>query len=176
MFTQPNSSYHSSTPNCGSWRHRSWPTKSPARRSTPRPWSMKLILRLVAQRESSAPHDQHWDGRGHFFGAAAEAMRRILVENARKKRRKKRGGDLARKELNAADLAAPEVSDDLLALDDALTRLAKVDDKAAKLVQLRFFGGLSLPQAAEVLEISPRSADRLWAYARARLHTEIYGE
>ena len=117
---------------------------------------------------------EHWNSRGHFFAAAAEAMRRILVENARRKKRHKRGGGLVREKLDPSNIAAPEVSDDLLALDDALNRLAATDERAAKLIQLRYFAGLSIDQAAEILGISPRTADRLWAYARAWLHSEIY--
>ena len=129
----------------------------------------EVYIRLVDVEEA-----QHWNSRGHFFAAAAEAMRRILVENARRKKRHKRGGGLVREELDPSNIAAPEVSDDLLALDDALNRLAATDEQAAKLVQLRYFAGLSIDQAAEVLGISPRTADRLWAYARAWLHAEIY--
>ena len=95
-------------------------------------------LRLVG-----GEHDVRWNSRGHFFGAAAEAMRRILVENARKKKRLKRGGGLARQELNESNIAAPEVSDQLLALDEALNRLAASDQRAARLVQLRYFAGSS---------------------------------
>jgi RNA polymerase sigma factor (TIGR02999 family) len=120
---------------------------------------------------------QQFEGRGHFFAAAAEAMRRILVERARRKRRLKRGGGLVRQDLDAAQPAAPELSDDiLLALDEALTKLAATDPKAAELVQLRYFTGLSIPAVAELLGIAPRTADRLWAYARAWLHEEIHGE
>jgi RNA polymerase sigma factor (TIGR02999 family) len=136
----------------------------------------EAYLRLATGADAAGHQEQHWDGRGHFFAAAAEAMRRILIENARKRRRRKRGGELVRKDLNAATLVAPEVPEDLLALDEALNRLARADEKAAKLVELRYFAGLSLPQVAEVLGISPRTADRLWAYARARLHAEIYGK
>jgi len=116
-----------------------------------------------------------FDHRGHFFAAAAEAMRRILIERARRRGREKHGGGLVRKDLETLDVAAPEAADDLLALDEALTRLAATDAKAAQLVSLRYFAGLSLPQVAEALGISPRTADRLWAYARAFLHAEIYG-
>lgn len=115
-----------------------------------------------------------WTGRSHFFAAAAEAMRRILVENARRKKRHKRGGGLVRKELDASNIAVPEVADELLALDRALDKLITTDERAAKLVQLRYFAGLSIDQAALALGISPRTADRLWAYARAWLHAEIY--
>ena len=130
----------------------------------------EAYLRLVGE----AP-DRHWDGRGHFFAAAAEAMRRILVENARSKRRLKRGGDRARRPLDDAELLAPEPREDLVALDEALTRLAGIDHTAAALVQLRYFGGLSIPRAARALGISARTADRLWAYARAWLHQRIAG-
>jgi RNA polymerase sigma factor (TIGR02999 family) len=116
---------------------------------------------------------QSWDGRGHFFAAAAEAMRRILVENARRKNRQKRGGDRDRQPLDVDTFAAPEPREDLLALDEALTRLAEVDRRAADLVQLRHFAGLSIPDAAAALSIAPRTADRLWVYARAWLHREM---
>lgn len=114
-----------------------------------------------------------WDNRGHFFAAAAEAMRRILVENARRKGSLKRGGDRVRVSVDEAPLAAPEVREDLLALDEALAKLAATDAQAAKLVQLRYFAGLPLHEVAQMLGISPRTADRLWAFARAWLHQEI---
>lgn len=117
-----------------------------------------------------------WESRGHFFGAAAEAMRRILVEAARRKNRLKHGGNQVRVDLGEAEIAAPEIHEDLLALDEALAKLAGVDRTAAEIVQLRYFAGLSLPDAARMLDISPRTADRLWAYARAWLHREISGK
>jgi RNA polymerase sigma factor (TIGR02999 family) len=120
--------------------------------------------------------DQVWGSRGHFFAAAAEAMRRILVENARRKGSRKRGGDRARADLDVDQLAVPELREDLLALDEALDRLAAADPEAARLVQLRYFAGLTLAQAAEVLDVSPRTADRLWAYARAWLHQALEGD
>ena len=116
-----------------------------------------------------------WNGRGHFFAAAAEAMRRILVEAARRKATRKRGGDKARVDLDAA-AAVPTDAADLLALDDALDRLAAADPAAAKLVHLRYFAGLTLSEAAHALGMPPRSADRLWAYARAWLLRAIRGE
>ena len=119
---------------------------------------------------------QPWDGRGHFFAAAAEAMRRILVENARRKRRLKHGGGRSREPLDLDHVAAQEPDkdpDDLLALDEALGKLADVDARAAELVKLRYFAGLTIPQAAEVLGVSPRTADLSWAYARAWLKTEL---
>jgi RNA polymerase sigma factor (TIGR02999 family) len=132
----------------------------------------EAYLRLVGD---PAGHD--WDSRGHFFAAAAEAMRRILVENARRKGRRKRGGGLLRQDLNAAEeLAVPGVREDLLALDEALTKLVSVDPQAAQLVQLRYFAGLSIPDAAKALGVSPRTADRLWAFARVWLLREVGGD
>jgi RNA polymerase sigma factor (TIGR02999 family) len=129
----------------------------------------EAYLRLVG------PANQNgFDNRAHFFTAAAEAMRRILVERARRRTRERHGGGLVRKDLDTLDLAAPEATDDLLALDEALNRLAAADEQAARLVKLRYFAGLSLPQVAETLGIAPRTADRLWAYARAFLHADIY--
>jgi RNA polymerase sigma factor (TIGR02999 family) len=128
-------------------------------------------LRLV-----DADEAKDWNGRGHFFAAAAEAMRRILVENARRKRAAKHGGDQVRVGLDDLDIAAEGVPDDLVALDEALTLLAAAEPKAAELVKLRYFAGLTIKQAAEVLGVSPRSADSLWAYARAWLLREIRGE
>jgi RNA polymerase sigma factor (TIGR02999 family) len=110
-----------------------------------------------------------WASRRHFFAAAAEAMRRILVENARKKGRQKRGRGLARRDLDGADLAVTEPHDDLLALDEALDGLSAADPQAAEVVKLRYFAGLTLPEVARTLNTSPRTADRLWAYARAWL-------
>jgi len=118
---------------------------------------------------------QHWNSRGHFFAAAAEAMRRILVDQARRKHSRKHGGELVRQDLDALEVALPEVPEDLVALDEALNKLAALDKTAADLVQLRFFAGLPLPEVAQLLGISPRTADRLWAYARAWLHQEIQG-
>jgi RNA polymerase sigma factor (TIGR02999 family) len=117
---------------------------------------------------------QHWNSRGHFFGAAAEAMRRILVENARRRSRVKHGGDRIREELGYSGVAAPEIVDgDLLALDGALECLAKHDAASAELVKLRYFAGLTIPQAAEILGVSPRKADFIWSFARAWLQREI---
>jgi RNA polymerase sigma factor (TIGR02999 family) len=118
---------------------------------------------------------KRWDSRGHFFAAVAEAMRRILVENARRKRTLKHGGDRVRRALDEDDLHTPQPREDLLELDEALTRLADDDPVAAELVQLRYFGGLSIPKAARALGISSRTADRLWAYARAWLYRKIQG-
>src|SRR5271170_879269 len=119
--------------------------------------------------------DQPWDDRGHFFAAAAEAMRRILVDNARRRHRQKRGGDRGRVDLDKAEPTAPETDLDLLALDDALERLAANDPVKAQLVQLRVFAGLTNAQAAEILGLSTSTTDRYWAYARAWLRVEIAG-
>jgi RNA polymerase sigma factor (TIGR02999 family) len=116
-----------------------------------------------------------WDNRSHFFAAAAEAMRRILVERARQKRRLKRGGGRARVFLDPALIAAPGASDDLLALDEALTKLRAHDPGVADLVSLRYFAGLTNTQAAQALGIAPRTADLRWSYARAWLLAEIRG-
>ena len=116
---------------------------------------------------------QQWNSRGHFFAAAAEAMRRILVDRARKKRSLKHGGDRVREPLDEASVMAPEVGEDLVALDEALERLAAQDAEAAQLVKLRFFAGLTSAQAAEALGISPRTADRAWTFARVFLLAEL---
>jgi RNA polymerase sigma factor (TIGR02999 family) len=128
----------------------------------------EAYLRLVGTDE-----EKRWDNRGHFFAAAAEAMRRILVENARRKRSGKHGGGMVRQDLDEIHLAAPVPCEDLLALDEALERLAEKDAVKAELVKLRHFAGLTVDQAAQALGISPATADRYWAYARAWLHTEI---
>ena len=111
---------------------------------------------------------QHWTGRGHFFAAAAEAMRRIVIDNARRKRRPKHGGDRQRVDLDEALPLAPQ-NDNLLALDDALTKLAQQEPKKAELVKLRYFAGLSLEEAAACLDVSPATAKRYWVVARAWL-------
>jgi RNA polymerase sigma factor (TIGR02999 family) len=131
----------------------------------------EAYLRLVG-----AAADRHWEGRRHFFVAAAEAMRRILIESARRKATRKHGGGQVRVDFDADQLAGAPPSEDLLALDEALSKFAGVDATAAELVKLRYFGGLSLPEAAEALGLAPRSADRLWAYARAWLRAAVAGE
>ena len=113
--------------------------------------------------------DPGWNGRGHFFAAAAEAMRRILVENARRKGRIKHGGEHGREEFDSAEIVAPVADDRLLELDAALTRLAEIDARKAELVKLRYFAGLTIEQAAQALSISTSTAERDWAYARAWL-------
>jgi RNA polymerase sigma factor (TIGR02999 family) len=128
----------------------------------------EAYLRLV-----DVDRPQHWNSRGHFFAAAAEAMRRILVDQARRKQADKHGGGRLRLDL-PEDLAAPEArSDDLVALDEALSRLEGHDADAARLVKLRYFAGLSHQEAAEALGISRGAADRLWALARAWLFRQL---
>ena len=128
----------------------------------------EAYLRLVDGEKA-----QHWNSRGHFFSAAAEAMRRILIEQARRKGRAKHGGGRQRVDLDEACSAAATPDDELLALDDALTRLAELDSARAELVKLRFFGGLTMPQTAAALGISLATAERWWAFARAWLCAEL---
>ena len=128
----------------------------------------EAYLRLVGTGE-----EPHWDNRRHFFAAAAEAMRRILVENVRRKKSKKRGGDGERVPLDQIEIALPPPAGDLLALDDALTRLAAERPAVAELVNLRFFAGLTMDEAAQTLGISPATAYRQWNYARAWLFRAV---
>ena len=119
---------------------------------------------------------QPWNSRGHFFAAAAEAMRRILVDQARRKKADKRGGKGHRIPLDAANVGFTSPADELLDIDEALTRLAIEDPQAARLIQLRYFGGLSIEDAAEVIGLSRSTAYEHWAYARARLRTLLGAE
>jgi RNA polymerase sigma factor (TIGR02999 family) len=128
----------------------------------------EAYLRLVG-----GTQDAGWHNRGHFFAAAAEAMRRILIERARQKATLKRGGDLRRVHVEHLAIADDDRADDLLALDEALTELQRHDAQAAELVKLRYFGGLGHQEAAETLGITRRAADRLWALARAWLYQRI---
>ena len=130
----------------------------------------EAYLRLVDGAES-----RHWNSRGHFFAAAAEAMRRILVERARQKGRAKRGGQFQRLDIDAAALATQVAPDQLLAIDEALTKLAGEEPTAARLVQLRYFAGLTVEEAGKSLGISTKTAYRHWNYARAWLHSELLG-
>jgi RNA polymerase sigma factor (TIGR02999 family) len=116
---------------------------------------------------------QQWNSRGHFFAAAAEAMRRILVERARRKGRIRHGGGFRRADLLDDEVATPAADEQIMLLDEALTRLAAVRPQAAELVKLRFFAGLTLEEIAPILTLSPRSARRLWAFARAWLRREM---
>jgi RNA polymerase sigma factor (TIGR02999 family) len=128
----------------------------------------EAYLRLVDVEKA-----QHWNSRGHFFAAAAEAMRRILVEQARRKQRGRHGGGRVRLELNEACSLVQPPSDDLLALDEALIRLAARDSVRADLVKLRFFAGLTMPEAAQALGISLATAERYWTFARTWLYAEL---
>ena len=119
---------------------------------------------------------QHWDSRGHFFSAAAEAMRRILIDNARRKASPRHGGNHQRVELNDICSATSVHAEDLLAIDEALTKLAKVNPSKAELVRLRFFAGSSIAEAAKVLGISTATAERQWRYARSWLYCELNPE
>lgn len=130
----------------------------------------EAYLRLVA------PEDQpQWSSRGHFFCAAAEAMRRILVESARRKHALRRGGDRSRVDLSLVEPAVPARSDELLALDDALEKLERQDAVKANLIKLRYFAGFTMEDASQALGISPATAYRHWNYARAWLHQEVSG-
>jgi RNA polymerase sigma factor (TIGR02999 family) len=117
--------------------------------------------------------DQKWDGRGHFFAAAAEAMRRILIENARRKRAVRHGGGKERLNIQDVDIAAFAKDDELIAVNEALEKFAAENKPKAELVKLRYFAGLTIEEAAEVLDISVPTAKRWWAYARAWLHNEL---
>lgn len=132
----------------------------------------EAYLRLVGGQADPG----EWNGQGHFFGAAAEAMRRILIENARRKRAAKREGSLRRVNLTDMDLAETAPPEHLLALDEALTRLAAQAPRKAELVKLRFFAGLSIDEAARALEISPATAKRWWTFSRAWLLNELQAE
>src|SRR4051812_36858927 len=128
----------------------------------------EAYLRLV---DTSAV--QHWDGRWHFYAAAAEAMRRILVEQARRRGRLKRGGGLKRVELDASELTVDAPPDELVALDEALAKLAEQYPEKAQLVKLRYFAGLTIEEAAAALGVGTSTADRHWAYARAWLYRQM---
>jgi RNA polymerase sigma factor (TIGR02999 family) len=134
----------------------------------------EAYLRLVGNPESERGEDTSWDSRGHFFAAAAEAMRRILVENARRKQSDKRGGGMRRVPLEEFHRVA-ESPEDLLDLEDALNRFAAEEPDKARLVQLRFFAGLFTPEAASALGISVATAERWWTFARAWLYSELQG-
>jgi RNA polymerase sigma factor (TIGR02999 family) len=131
----------------------------------------EAYLRLV-----DGPNDQHWNHRGHFFVAAAEAMRRILVEQARHKRRIKHGGDRQRVDLDSACLITQRPSLDLPALDEALSKLAATEPAKAEVVKLRFFAGLTMPEVAAVLKISLSTAERQWTFAKTWLYAELAGQ
>ena len=127
----------------------------------------EAFLKLVG------PRTTPWAGEAHFFAAAADAMRQILVDHAKAKGRQKRGGKLVREAVNLADVAAMENSEDILALDEALCRLEQQEPEVGRVVRLRFFAGLSIDQIAELLKIAPRTVDRRWQFARAWLFREL---
>jgi RNA polymerase sigma factor (TIGR02999 family) len=127
----------------------------------------EAYLRLIGD------EPQSWNGRGHFFAAAAEAMRRILVENARHKKRLKRGGEKQRIDLDGVDSMVNGLSEDVIAVDEALVRLAEMDAVKAELVKLRYFGGLTVEQAAQVLGVSETTAKEHWRFARAWLYRQM---
>jgi RNA polymerase sigma factor (TIGR02999 family) len=139
----------------------------------------EAYLRLVGPSAHSTEGDGraavHWNSRGHFFSAAAEAMRRILVENARRKKRTRHGGGLERVEIEMAEAPTRMSSDELIALDEALEQLTAHDPVKSRLVTLRYFGGMTIEQASEMLGISRITAHRYWTYARAWLHQRITG-
>jgi RNA polymerase sigma factor (TIGR02999 family) len=128
----------------------------------------EAYLRLVG-----ADKEQRWDGRGHFFAAAAEAMRRILIEQARRKQRQRHGGGLQRVDLLEADVAVPPGDEQIVLLDEALTKLAGLKPRAAEVVTLRCFAGLSIEAVAAAIDLSPRTVRRLWVFARAWLRREM---
>src|SRR5437016_5846971 len=128
----------------------------------------EAYVRLV-----DADNAQGWNSRGHFFAAAAEAMRRILIDQARRKQSQRHGGGRQRVDLDDLPIAAPEPSLDVLAVHEAVERFEQVDPLKARLVKLRYFAGLTIPQAADALGISSTTADRYWAFARAWLHAEL---
>jgi RNA polymerase sigma factor (TIGR02999 family) len=128
----------------------------------------EAYLRLVDVEQA-----RHWDSRGHFFAAAAEAMRRVLIDNARRRHTRRRGGQAQRLPLDGLEAAAPASDDELLAVNEVLERLQQVDPPKAELVKLRYFGGLTIPESALALGISVTTANRYWTYARAWLHEAL---
>jgi RNA polymerase sigma factor (TIGR02999 family) len=132
-----------------------------------------LRLVLPARDACLSPVEKQWNTSGHFFTAAAEAMRRILIDQARQEQSQRRGGGRRRQDIEHHQIAAAEPSLDVLAVSEALERFEKVDPLKANLVKLRYFAGLTIPQAADSLGVSDKTADRYWAYARAWLHAEL---
>ena len=161
-----------STTSCGNSPPPRWLEERPGQTLDATALVHEAFLRLVASGDASAPREQHWDGTGHFFAAAAEAMRRILVENARRKKLPKHGGGRRRVALDEAHRVL-QSCDDLLLLDDALNHLAIEDATAVELVKLRVFAGLSVEEAADSLGLSRATAYRHWSFARAWLRCEL---
>jgi RNA polymerase sigma factor (TIGR02999 family) len=135
-----------------------------------------LVHEAYVRLTGTSSPETGWDSRRHFFAAAAEAMRRILVENARRKKRLKHGGDRRRVSLEVAESMVQAPSEDLLALDEALTRLTAHDPIKAEVVKLRFFAGLTMPEVAQSLDLSLTTAERYWTYARTWLYAELADE
>jgi RNA polymerase sigma factor (TIGR02999 family) len=135
----------------------------------------EAYVRLVGNEETAVYGAQRWDNQGHFFAAAAEAMRRILIDRARQKRAAKRGGGRKRLDIDALDVATEASPEQLLAINEALTKLGRKDPAAAQLVNLRYFAGLTVEEAGKALGISTATAYRHWKYARAWLHSELLG-
>jgi RNA polymerase sigma factor (TIGR02999 family) len=136
----------------------------------------EAYLRIAGSPVANTPGSPKFDGRGHFFAAAAEAMRRILVDNARRRKAEKHGGGMRRHDAADVPIAAPEPAEDLVALDEALDKFAALDPQKAELVKLRYFAGLTIEEAAAALDISPATAKRYWAYSKAWLFKEMTGE
>jgi RNA polymerase sigma factor (TIGR02999 family) len=135
----------------------------------------EAYARLVVSGETEASEERRWASRAHFFAAAAEAMRRVLIDRAREKRAIKRGGGIRIMDIDAIDVASRATPDQLLAIDEALVKLARDDPAAAQVVELRYFGGLTLEEAGKVLSMSTATAYRHWKYARAWLYGELLG-
>ena len=135
-----------------------------------------LVHEAYVRLTGTSGRDIGWDSRRHFFAAAAETMRRLLVENARRKKRPKHGGDRRRVELDVAESVVQAPSEDLLALDEALTRLTGHDATRAEVIKLRFFAGLTMPDIAQALDLSLATVERYWTYARTWLYAELAGE
>jgi len=144
-----------------------------ARESSGQTLQATALVHEAYVRLTEGEQTDEWDSRGHFFSAAAEAMRRILVENARKKRALKRGGHLQRVDIDISQIEGSQRENDLLELDEALRKLAEKDARKAKLVELRYFAGLTMQQAAKALDISVATAERDWKFSRAWLHREV---
>jgi RNA polymerase sigma factor (TIGR02999 family) len=135
----------------------------------------EAYVRLVGSGGLEAGGERRWDNRGHFFAAAAEAMRRVLIDRARRKRSTKRSAGRKRLDIDAVDLVTQAAPDQLLAIDDALAKLARQDPVAARLVELRYFAGLTVEEAGKSLSMSTATAYRHWKYARVWLHSELLG-
>jgi len=160
----PSNSCRQSTRNCAGWQRKIWPRRKPGQTLQATALVHEAYLRLVDVKKA-----QRWNSRGHFFAAAAEAMRRILVEQARRKQEPKRGGDCVRVELDAACNVADPKAEEILAVSEALADLEEESPAAVQLVKLRYFGGMGHQEAADCLGISRTTADRYWAYAKASL-------